>query len=63
MIGGQERDKLKAHASRMPLAELARLVLFGSYIPGVHDDVLLERCKQMDELQAFCQLIMGKGGA
>ena len=38
------RSELTAAAQAMPLLDLAKQVVHGSYTPGVEDVVLLERC-------------------
>ena len=35
--------------STMPLADLAKQVISGSYTPGVHNRILLERCREVDD--------------
>ena len=42
------RDKIlrmNKEASEMPLGELCEHVLKGSFTPGIHDIILLERCR------------------
>lgn len=33
----------------MDLEELARIVIHGNYTPGLHDRILIERCKKVDD--------------
>ncbi len=50
-IGGvmSERDEALKEASETPLVDLLEKVLFESYAPGIHDDVLLERVRKSED--------------
>lgn len=41
-----ERELLLKEAKATPLIELAKQVIYGSYTPGVHDVVLIERLEE-----------------
>ncbi len=42
-----ERQHLIKEVEAMPLGSLAKLVVRGSYVPGVHDSVLVNRCSRV----------------
>jgi len=42
-MSNNERERMVKEANNQPLVELARQVVYGSYTPGVHDVVLMER--------------------
>ena len=51
------REELVKQANEMPLGDLAKQVVSGSYTDGIHNAVLIERCipitKSNDELRAL----------
>ncbi len=42
--------KLREEAENMPLSDLARMTLYESYTPGIHDTILLKRLKEIEVL-------------
>lgn len=42
------REDLLKQAEAMQLADLAKMVVNGSYTPGVHDVVLISACEKID---------------
>lgn len=44
----KEMERLTNEAYNMPLEILCEKVLKGSYTPGIHDSILLERCKKLN---------------
>ena len=42
-----QRNNMIADAKKIPLDELAKKVIYGNYVPGVHDTVLIERCEKI----------------
>lgn len=49
MSEGENKGEMIKNAYDMQLGDLARLVLRGSFTPGVHDAVLLGRCDDVDD--------------
>lgn len=49
MTTEEERQRLTREAMAMNLGDLARKVLYHSFTPGVHDTVLFERYKKVEE--------------
>ncbi len=43
-----EIEFMKKEAEKMPLAKLARIVIFTSYTPGIHDTILIARLEEID---------------
>ena len=43
-----ELEFMKKEAEKMPLPELARIIIFGSYTPGIHDTILISRLEEID---------------
>lgn len=42
------RDELKYQALMIPLEQLAKQVIQGNFIPGIHDEILIRRCRAVD---------------
>lgn len=43
------RQELVVQAYQLPLHELAKMVVRGSFTPGIHDSILIERCEATDD--------------
>jgi len=57
------RDALLSQARQIPLPDLASQVISGSYTPGVHDVVLVEKCGELEffiESYAGCHEVLAE---
>jgi hypothetical protein len=46
-MGSEEWKQAMAEARKVPLIDLAESVVWGTYTPGVEDEVLIERIKKL----------------
>jgi hypothetical protein len=44
-----EREEALTEASKTPLVDLLRKIIFGDYTPGIEDEVLIARVKGLQE--------------